>query len=69
MKIIAEDQDSTTLELSMAEAQEIAANLDKNASILGSAGAELRKLLPDAAVSAGGTPRYEYDEPEDLRNP
>ncbi|MBU2755547.1 hypothetical protein HFU84_10640 [Acidithiobacillus sp. CV18-2] len=67
MKIIREDAESTTLEMSMEEAQEIAAQLDKNAKIVGAAGAELRKLLPDPVPSAGGTPRYEYDEPEDLR--
>ncbi|WP_308389501.1 hypothetical protein [Acidithiobacillus sp. AMEEHan] len=67
MKIIREDADSTTLELSMEEAQEIAAQLDKNATIVGAAGAELRKLLPDPVPGSGEAPRYEYEGPEDLR--
>ena len=54
------------LEMSMDEAREIAAELDKNAKIVGAAGAELRKLLPESAESPSGATRYEYSGADDL---
>ncbi len=66
MKIVSEDAESTVLEMRMDEAREVAAELDKNAKIVGAAGAELRKLLPESAESPSGATRYEYSGAHDL---
>jgi hypothetical protein len=67
MKIVTETDSGATLELSLEEAREIAVELEKNAKIVGAAGAELRKLLPEATDVPGGVLRYEYSGAEDLR--
>jgi len=67
MKILEEKKSAVVLELSVREAEAIAADLRKNAKIVGAAGAELLELLPQATETAWGAKRYEWVGPEDLR--
>ncbi|MCY0872975.1 hypothetical protein [Acidithiobacillus caldus] len=67
MKILEEKKSSVVLELSVEEAEAIAADLRENADLVGAGGAELLKLLPQAQQAHSVTMRYEWIGPEDLR--
>ncbi|MGC9239349.1 MAG: hypothetical protein ACP5D5_06755 [Acidithiobacillus sp.] len=67
MKILEEKKSSVVLELSVQEAEAIAADLRENAGIVGAGGAELLKLLPQSQNTAVREERYEWVGPEDLR--
>ncbi|MGK9450806.1 hypothetical protein ACSSZE_05985 [Acidithiobacillus caldus] len=66
MKILEEKKSSVVLELSVEEAEAIAADLRENAALVGAGGAELLKLLPQTQQAQSVTMRYEWIGPEDV---